>query len=341
MYNVLLRQIALIVLFAIPLFAQSNRYVTVSNVRARAFALGGAFTSIKDDLAAPFYNPAAFSLYANKKAGRLTFFVNPISTVISGLKIDEMFSGAGSTEGDILLSIGQVVKSVTLSMNALEFGLILGEQSLRKPQSFYNDEILNIAGFRQNHSHLLVSRLKLADQVSIGASASLIYSSLPTQPLASQKNISLSYGILIQPEKGLSVGVSLINLPDTISEHRLSLERVVDETVNVGVSYNYNGSTITLDVKNIGDETVEIVREFHVGFEQNFLSHISLRAGWFKRANGGHVYSCGIGLIDGNSLWNLDRLFNHKNLFLNYAFVYEDNEIQDLKWHFLSFNIRI
>ncbi len=341
MYKVLLRQIAIVVLSVVPLFAQSNRYVAVSTVRARAFALGGAITSIKDDLAAPYYNPAAFSLYANKKVNRFTFFINPISAAVSGIKKGDLFSGEGSSEGDILLSIGQIVKSVTLSMNSLEFGLILGEQSIQKPLSFYNEEIFNVDGFRQNHSHLLVGRLKLADQVSIGASASLIYSSQPMQPLASQKDIGLSYGILIQPEKGLSIGVSLVNLPDTIRTNRLSLERVVDEAVNVGVSYNYKGSTIMLDVKNIGEESEEVVREFHAGVEQNFLGHLSLRAGWFKRANGGHVYSWGIGLINGNSIWNLDKLFNHKNLFLNYAFVYEDNDVQDLKWHFLSFNIRI
>ena len=57
--------------------AQNNRFVTLSHVKARPLAMGGAFTAVEGDLAAINFNPAAFSLFEVKKPKRFTFFFEP------------------------------------------------------------------------------------------------------------------------------------------------------------------------------------------------------------------------------------------------------------------------
>ena len=340
-YRVIYYLILFLLMLPSLIIGQSSRFITVSNVRARSLALGGAFTSVVDDMPAAFYNPACYDLYKIKKQNRLTFFLNPVSPVVFGFEKNKLFTGYGTPEDDVLLTLSHLLKSISLSLNSLEVGLILGEQNIQLPSDFYEQRLFPVSGFRQNHSHAIVGRFKLADQVSIGAAANLIYSNKNTKPNERYEKISVSYGILLKAEKGLQIGVSLVDLPDSLKGVRLPLERIVDEAVNVGISYRLWDSTLSLDVRNLGEEKEEAVREFHVGYEQFILSHIALRTGWYKKTNGGNVYSFGIGLINGNGIWNSERMFGHQNIFLNYAFIYENEPINDNKWHFLSFFIRI
>ena len=163
--------------------------------------MGGAFMSIQDDLAAAHYNPATYDLYAQEQGRRVTLFLNPIAPIVAGIKNSDLFAGDGETIDDILLSIGFFLKSVSLSVGDLEVGVLLGEEGLALPTIFQEDDLLRVAGIRQNHSHSMVGRFKLAEQVSVGATASLIYSSLPANPLASRSDVAISYGILLKPEK--------------------------------------------------------------------------------------------------------------------------------------------
>ncbi|MFQ5650366.1 MAG: hypothetical protein ACE5IY_10535 [bacterium] len=321
---------------------QTERFVTLSNVKARPLAMGGAFTSVVDDMAAINYNPAAYELYKRNKTGRLSVFLNPVSPVVGAIESDKLFSGSNPPGEDLLLGLSLILKSVSLSFNSLELGVLLGEQGLDVPSSHRNEEVFSASGYRQNHTHTLVGRVKLAEQVSIGASANVFYGSRADASDERDRGFGISYGILLKPEKGLNIGVSLINLPDTLKHYRVPLERIVDESVNVGISYRLANSTLSVDVRNLGEEQEEnLVREFHLGFEQVLLSHFAIRAGWFKKKNGDHVYSWGVGIFDGNPLWGHERAFNHENFFLNYAFVYERSPIEDTRWHFLSFYLRL
>ena len=75
--------ILLLLLYSQICLAQDNYFATLNNVKSRTLAMGGAFTSMNDDLESVYYNPAAFTVYANKKNFRLTFFLNPISSAIA------------------------------------------------------------------------------------------------------------------------------------------------------------------------------------------------------------------------------------------------------------------
>ena len=71
--------------------AQDHYFANLYNVKSRPLAMGGAFISIEDDLEAVFFNPATFNLYKNKKNHRITFFFNPISSLIAFQKYSNNF----------------------------------------------------------------------------------------------------------------------------------------------------------------------------------------------------------------------------------------------------------
>lgn len=320
---------------------ENDTFVTLSNVKARPLAMGGAFTSVPDELAAVAYNPAALDLYKVRNDGRLTLFLNPISPFVGAFDRSDLFEGSNSPGDDLLVGLGLFLKSATLSFSAVDVGVLLGEESLNSPEVFENDRIFDAAGYRQNYSHTFFGRLRLADQVSIGASANLSYASTENEPLQRDKGVGISYGVLLRPEKGLKIGVSLINLPDSLNQARLPLERIVDESVNLGISYRLANTMLSLDVRNLGEEQADVVREFHVGLEQIFLANVAVRAGWFRKPGGQDVYSCGLGLFDGNILWGADRQFSQENFLFNYAFVFEKTPLTNQRWHLLSFYIRL
>lgn len=337
--------VLLVVLFGGRLdgHAQANRFVLISQVKARPLAMGGAFTSIEGDLGTIGYNPAALSLYRFEKEHRVTLFLNPLGAVVGGVKRGELFPRGGFDFDDLLLTAGLFVKSIVVTLNSFEFGLLLGEQSLDLPEEFVNEEPFNVSGLRQNHAHSFVGRIKLAEKIALGGTASMMRGSLERDPQESFKEITLSYGILLKPEKSLNIGVSFVNLPDSLKNARWPVERFVDESVNVGVSYRPFSSTIlSMDVRNLGEEENRAVREFHFGLEQVVFSQVALRAGYYsKNQDGDFVISGGVGLINGNTLFDVEDHFSHPSFYLNYAFVYDSSFEQGIRWHLLSLRVRI
>lgn len=336
-----------IVFFAVMMLpnvlpGQAKTFYILNNVKARPLAMGGAFMAIQDDIAAAQYNPAAFSLYKLSKRKRFTVFLNPVSPVLGGIESDEIFSGDGTPLDDGLLALSLLVKAVTLDMNSLEFGMILGEESLNLPAALQSEDLIRTEGYRQNHMHSFVGKVSFADKVFLGGGATVYSESKPSDLQARKSAWGISYGILLKPERGLNIGVSFFNLPDSLNQEiRLPLERIVDESVNIGVSYNLGGTTVSMDVRNLGEEQNVAVREFHFGIEQVLMSQIALRAGFYTREGGTEVFSAGLGLFDGNALVRFENRFAHRNFWLNYAFVYEKADFTQSYSHFFSLIFRI
>jgi hypothetical protein len=329
-------------LLAAELTAQNDLLYTVSTAKARPVAMGGAFTAVADDIAAIDYNPAAFFLYQEKPVNRFTFFVNPPGIAAGTLQFNDIFQGDGAAIDDFLLAAGLVMKSVCVTFGSLDVGLLLGEQALTVPDTFRTDKITRTAGLRQNHSHSLAASLKLAKRVSLGATVSYLVQSTNSDAFDTVKGFAIDYGIMLQPESNLRIGVFYTSLPDTVFRYRWNIESLVDESVNVGASYTLFGNTlVALDLRNLGEEGNFAVREFHAGFEQVLLSHVALRAGFFRNDDGNNTYSFGIGLFDGNSLHRTEKRFDHRNILLNYAFVYESAPKVSTRTHLLTFVLRI
>jgi hypothetical protein len=339
----LIQNIALLILFLLPgtLLSQRNLYVALSTSKVRPIGMGSAFTAIEDALAAISFNPAAYFLAPGEEIPRLTMFINPVSPIVGGANHSELYNGSGSPVDDFLLGLGLFLKSVSFNLNAVQLGVTLSEQSLSTPELFTEDEFFGVSGFRQNHSHSVVGRLQLAEKVSLGASANFLFGRSRQDPMKRYSDIGISYGVLLRPEKGLNVGVSFVNMPDSLVDFRLPLERIVDESINIGVSYEmFTKTLLSLDVRNLGEESGMIIREVHVGIEQVLLSHLALRAGFFNKQQGQNVFSCGIGLLS-DSLLSRSRSEGSGNFYLNYAFVYEQTPVLDLRWHLLSFLLKI
>jgi len=327
-------------LAASRLFSQGDEFRSISNVKARPLAMGGAFTAVVDDIAAIAFNPASFGLYSQKKKFRLTFFLNPVTPFFLASKGQELRTGDGDIVDDALLALGLAIKSVSLSLSSLEFGLLLSEEHIDFNREF-TGKAFSFSGLRQNHTHSLISRLKLAETVSLGVSAGLIYSSKTAYPLQRNKDLAVSYGVLLEPENGLKIGVSYVDMPDSLRFTRAPLERFVDESINAGISYSIGGARVAVDVRNLGEETKIAVREFHLGLEQVLFSHFALRTGWFQRRAGEHVYSFGLGLFDLNSMMGYSRRFKHRNFAFNYAVIVDHEQMLFERWHLFSLYLRL
>jgi len=340
-----LKYIIVVVVMWLPQvgLTQSNHYFTLNNVKARPLAMGGAFISVVDDIASVQYNPAAFSLYNANTPQRFTFFLNPVSPVFAALKKDDLYTGNGAPVDDLLLSLGLFMKAVTFSQKSLQVGIILGEESLDRPQNIQRVRFINARGYRQNHSHTIFGNVNFGDRVALGGAVNIYYRSAPDLPQNSRNKWGISYGVLLKPERGLRVGVAFHNLPDSLQQVRSPLESIIDESINVGISYTLvTGTTVSMDVRNLGEEQNKAIREFHFGVEQTLLSQLALRGGFFKGDFGKEVFSAGIGLLNGNTFYSFDNQFFHQNFWINYAIVYERSNLSDdTISHFFSFIFRI
>jgi hypothetical protein len=335
---------SLLFLFILPLnvFSQTNRFFTLSNVKARPLAMGGAFTAVEDDLAAIEFNPAGYFLSEDVDSKHIHLFLNPVSPFVGGFKRDDLFIDNDLQLDDVLLSLSLLLKSFSLTLNRFQLGVLLGEESLYLPAAFPRDGLNKISGFQQNHRHSIIGRLKLADKVSVGGTASFMFGSTPGAAEERRSDVGFSYGILLKPERGLSIGVSFVNLPDSLRQHRLPLEGMVDESVNIGISYELFTKTLfSLDVRNLGEEQRDAIREFHLGVEQVLLSQVALRAGYFIKNSDEEVFSWGIGLFNGDRIFPRYQEESQRNFYLNYAFVYEKSTLLSNKWHFLTFTMKI
>lgn len=332
---------ALILILPLCLTAQSNRYLMFNTTKVRPLAMGSAFTAVGDALSAIQFNPAGYFFEPGDEIPRLTMYLNPISPFTGGLNHSDLYSGEGSKVDDVLIGLGLLLKSMSFNFNAVQLGFMLSEESLSLPDVFFDDDVTRVRGFRQNHSHALVGRLKLADKVSVGATANFLFGSSSDEPEKRQSEIGISYGVLLRPEKGLNIGVLFVDLPDTMRHYRLRLERLVDESVNIGVSYEMFTKTLfALDVRNLGEEGGTVVRELHFGIEQILLSQLALRAGYFNQGAGNHVFSWGLGLVNDSFLFDFGKEPS-RNFCLNYAFVYEKSMTMTKRWHLLSLLIKI
>ncbi|MFQ5770327.1 MAG: hypothetical protein ACE5HX_07310, partial [bacterium] len=103
--------ILILVHLPLPILGQNHRFFTLSNVKARPLAMGGAFTSIEDDLAAINFNPAAYLLNKKNDSRPVTIFLNPVSPFIAAFQNKDLYTGSGSKFDDILMSLSLLLKS--------------------------------------------------------------------------------------------------------------------------------------------------------------------------------------------------------------------------------------
>lgn len=320
--------------------AQQDYYFTFSTIKARPIAMASAYTAMEDNIVSANFNPATLSFYRFDKTHRITLFFNPIAPTGLFSFNQEGDLGTKRPLSDRLKSALFLIKGIGVTANFLDLALILNEQvinttALKEQRQFFHD-----GATWDNSYHSLIARLKLADRVSLGFSSSVYRQVTGGQ---AHSGWGFSYGILLKPSTRMNVGLAFVDFPNKIAEVRLPLERLSDQTMNIGVCYRpWSNAMISVDVRNLTEDDRKGVREIHLGFEQNLFSVVALRTGYFQeRFASVRIFSAGIGLIDSNILVSDENKFNHPQFVVNYAFLYQKEQAQFARWHVLSLLIRI
>lgn len=332
--------VAVITLLPMGGHCAERYFVTLSTTKVRPLALGGAFMAVKDGLPAFNYNPAAFELYSFEKKFRLTFHLNPILPVVALADYQTLIKDGKFGLVDFLTCLGLLFKSITISTEFFDTGFLFYDESLRHFSRFKSGKIFDCSGFLDNNSSVFLFKLKLARRVQIGATGGIF---LAKDRGKRRWGWGSSYGVLLQPSERLNVGVVYFDLPQKLGDFRTNLERLEDETINIGTACKLDqNTTFTLDVRNLTEEYKKASREVHLGFERIFFSHLALRAGYYrKKISKSEVFSFGVGILDNNRFTSLENQFAHPNYFLNYSFILEKSPQGDRQWHFLSLIFRI
>ena len=317
--------------------SRTQKYITISNVQPRPQALAGAFTAVVDGLSSVIYNPATLQLIDSNKKGGVSVFINPVG-IAAGISNSGGFSDSTGTFNG-LAATGLFIKSIALSYSAFEVALILTEQ-LPLTDNANKTAFFNSDGILDAYSDVLATRIKLAEQISLGASLSI-----HTINAMHQKKhyFGGSYGILIKPNPTFNIGLVYYDIPEFIASTKGKYERFIDETTNLGISWQPHHSTLlSLDIRNVSEENRELSREIHIGTELVPFKHIAIRGGYFKNKNDQkNVFSGGVGLINSSILNRSQQAKYSKDWIVNYSYVYSNSDNLSEIRHYLSILIRL
>ena len=140
------------------------------------------------------------------------------------------------------------------------------------------------------------------------------------------------YGLLMQPKPYLQVGLCYYDMSDLYADDRLNLERIADETLNIGIALQPFASVLmTADIRNVSDEDATTTREPHIGMEFSPMQQIALRAGYaYQLENEVPVYSWGLGIK------SHFRAFPGISWGVDIAYVLEKERLDDVGWGILG-----
>lgn len=332
----------LILTFVKPADASHNAFITSGSVRGRALALGGAYYSLEDDLSAGFYNPGAFRVNATRSERSFRVFLNPIGAatgVYDLMKYDlDHIEDDTITAREALRIIGTAVKGAVLSTSAFDIGFGLSEEVLPTSVNDMNsNRFFSFEQLGKNCFHSMFLNLKIAPTVSVGASTTAYVFRDDNEDNYRTGN---SIGVLLNPNPKLKVGLTYSNFPNKLSNVRMGIESVDDETVTSGVSYYPDSKTVlSLDLRNLTSENDDTSREIHTGIERVFFSRIAMRAGYFReKTEKTDTYSVGVGILPA---WEKISKFSTSSRtdLLSYTMVFE-NEGLNRQWHIVSLLLR-
>ncbi|MEK7729463.1 MAG: hypothetical protein AAB354_13695 [candidate division KSB1 bacterium] len=312
-------------LFIANAFCQDQHfYLTTNTLVARPLAMGGAYVAVEDALAAGLYNPANAGGYRLERHARVQFFLNPLTPALAFSQRAAFFDKEEKSFARTLATLGLLVKGFTLRAGPFDLSALLGEQATSLallPKAKWDN-----AAYWNNQYHVLALRMRLADRVSVGGSLGLYY----LQPAGSSQRtweVLASYGIALAPSHSVLLGVSYLAVPTREkSNQRDHPERIVDSSINLGLSYRPSpGTTVSFDLRNVVEEGRGMVRrEPHLGFEHSLFSLLALRGGaFYKLEDEQAALSAGVGLFNLN--WPRARAthMQYSHWAINYGVVAE------------------
>jgi hypothetical protein len=322
--------------------ASESVFVTDGSTRGRALAMGSAYSSLEDDFSSGLYNPAAFRLNAARNEPLFRIFFNPLGSASAfydfshynrDFILDNKLTGI-----EALLSLSMLFKGMVIATPAFDFGICLNEDILGKDSTFTQpDHFFSIERNTKGGFHSSFLNLKVAPSISVGLTGTL-YDSWKDGHY--QTGTGYTFGVLLNPNPKMKIGLTYYEIPSNFSDGRSSLENIEGGTATGGISYYPDPKTvISVDVRNLYKENKGTAREIHSGLEHVFLQRIALRAGYFQKKTTIHnVYSAGIGILPA---WG--RISKYVNTsrsdIFSYSFILEEG-LPTRHWHTLSLLFR-
>ena len=322
--------------------AEENSFLTASIIRARALAMGSACHSLIDDFSTGLYNPGAFKLNNTREEKKIRLFFNPIGMGLAFYDYSkynrdfERDDKLSVTEG--FLSASMLLKGAVFTTQLFDFGFSLGEEiitdnsSLKQSGRFFSIERLAHSSF-----NAAFVNFKIASSVSLGITGTLYNSR--TNGRSTYKG-GYTFGVLLNPNPKLNVGIAYNEIPKDFSGARFPLESIESETVTSGISYYPDENTVfSIDLRNLNKEDKLASREIHTGLERVLNKRIAIRAGYYrKKQTQNDVYSFGIGILP---TWGkISKFINStRSDIISYTLIIEENGYR-CRWHVFSLLLR-
>ena len=313
----------------IPKAESTVNYMTLSTSSARRTALAAPAT-LKGYVAESPLNPAGFSLFSDAYQPRFEFFFNPMGAFIAAKGLQEGPEADGVLNSqDVLLPLLILVKGFSVSYSAFNAGIVLGEQLQSDVAGKTNFEYFPL--FDDYYNRLFL-QFELHEKIALGFSAELFSKKYKVE------SVGISYGVMIKPGK-MSVGVFYYMLPERNQYDFLPIDRVAEETVNAGLSWEPTKIfKCFVDLRNVSEENSPAFLEPHLGIETTPWIHTSLRAGFYKEEGVDNAFMLGLGFCNLNYFRDLDDRSRQKEYLFDYDLSLMPN---NLTMHALSMHLRL
>lgn len=304
----------------------SDRLVTISSIKTRSLAMGGASVTMKDELAALDFNPAGFQTGQISQEIDFSIFFNLLGPIIMYQNKDNY--------SDWTVPFGWFVRGTSFSVGRIHLGILLNEEAVFDTVRLEKSSIFDATGYEGQRNTSFGLSFDLAPKVSLGIAGDIFI----RDNIKKEIKLGHRYGVILKPRNNFSVGLCYINFPNDYPNDRLMLEGLADETLNIGVSYSpWPLMTLAIDVRNVSDEGQGADEEPRIGIELLPLQYIALRGGYFRsRISQGETFSLGVGLFNPSNRSVNEYQFLPFKVDVNATLIWQ-NEIYHInRWFLLS-----
>jgi hypothetical protein len=298
----------------------------LNTFKTRPLAMGGAFTSIEDDLSALDFNPAAFRMEEGPEDSRLHAFLNPAGPFL-------LLANAGRIDSWIP-ALSSVVQGMGWSGGRLHAGVAFAGEMPASRMRLNRPGFFDADGFGLDSNTDFGFSFQLAPKVSLGAAGEMFV----REGRWRDARFGYRYGLEMHPRADLSVGMCYFDFPKGAAGDRVVLERLDDATLNIGAAYTpVSWMRLSGDVRNVSDEGKAVVREPHAGVEIVPFRHLALQSGYYRiRGNGGEMFSFGLCLLDQHAWIRPDRPHRGPRWMLRSALMNGNGPSGRTRWIFLT-----
>jgi hypothetical protein len=264
--------------------AKMDRWVTLNTINSRPAAMGGAFIAMEDPWSAIHWNPAGIGIPSDESC-RISLRLNPAAPVII------IHDPQGVDNG--MAPVALFVQGLSLANRRMSFGILPGEESISDIDRLKRSNPIDGRRYEWERNSDFAFNMKFSPRLSIGFALQAMIHHSDTGGI----RWGYRYGILIKPKNNLNVGLCYFNMDNRYAYERMSVERIADETLNIGFAYQpLNPILFSADIRNVSDDGRGATRELHFGIEIQPIKNIFLRGGFFEtREEKDSVWSGGIG----------------------------------------------